>query len=212
MLSPVTFRTTIAAMKHILAFLGAVVLLTGCFDSDAEIRVDDDGSGRIDLEYRIDKELFRLGVFDDSDLALPIPVSRADFERAADNVDGLRLRRYRVREEAGLVTVEARLSFESVEALSHWYGAEGSISLRESSGRTVWTQLLAPGSVDSTVAEAIARSLEGYTVRYVLRPPSRVIGSSLGEITEDGRASEVELTLSELATTEGPVIWSVEWE
>lgn len=207
------FRTTIENMKNGLLWLPAALLLTGCLSVDTTIELNRNGSGRIDLVYEIDRELYDLGVFDDTDNALPIPISREQFEDTAEMIPGLQLRRYRVREEIGTVTVTARLLFDSVEALNAWYGGGASaISITEDGESTVWRQLLYPGGGSSGEAgTALGDSLEGYRISYRLEPSSNVISAGIGEISENGKAALIEISLRDIVTAESPSYWEVTW-
>jgi len=201
-------------MKHVLVLLGVIVLLSACLDVDTTIDVRRDGSGTVDIRYVIDEELYHLGVFDDSDTALPIPISRSDFEAAAAGVEGLRLRRYRMHQDAGLIQVEARLAFDSAAGLSRWYGGGAeSITLKENGDGWVWSQLIAPGSGDlGPAGDAFAESLDGYNVRFELHPPEKINAANIGTVSDDGRTVVLEYSLREIASTTEEIRWVVEWQ
>jgi hypothetical protein len=207
------FRTTIPTMKYGIPLLAVALLLTGCLSVDTSIDLNRDGSGRLDIIYEIDAELYDLGVFDDTDNALPVPISRDEFRDTTSRIDGLRLRRYRMREEIGMVTVTAGIQFDSVEALNEWYGGgAAAISVSENGGQSTWSQLLYPGGgSDGEMIAALGESLDGYKMRYRLQPPSSVISAGIGQIIDGGRAASVEVTLSEIATAQNPLYWEVSW-
>ncbi|MEE8440417.1 MAG: hypothetical protein V3S41_01755 [Spirochaetia bacterium] len=200
-------------MKHSLFLLVSGLLLTGCLSVETAIDLNRNGSGRLDIVYEIDEELYGLGVFDDTDNALPVPISRNQFEETVGNIPGLRLRRYRVSEEIGMVTVTARLLFDSVAALNAWYGGgPTAISVTQEGESTAWRQLLYPGGGSSgEVGTALAASLDGYRISYRLSPPSTVISAGIGEITNNGRTASVEVGLREIVTAESPLYWVVTW-
>lgn len=206
-------RTTIPPMKHGLSVLLAVMVLGGCFDVETSVVLGRDGGGHVDLVYRIDEELFRLGVFDDSLAALPVPLSREDFENAADGIPGLSVRRYRMIEEVGYVLVSARLMFDSVESLSMWYGGgTDALSLSGDGSSSRWSQLIAPsGAARNEVSDSLAESLEGYGLRFELRPPERVRSANIGSVSSDGRVAVLELPLAEIVGTTSEIRWNVEW-
>jgi hypothetical protein len=207
------FRTTIAIMKYGIALVAVALLLTGCLSVDTTIALNRDGSGRLDIVYEIDSDLYDLGVFDDTDNALPIPISRDQFRETADRIPGLRLRRYGIHEEVGTVTVTARLQFDSVEALNAWYGGETSaITVTESGGESTWSQLLYPGGgSQDTIGTALGESLDGYRLTYRLEPPSDVISAGIGQVIDGGRSAIVEVSLSEIVAARTPMHWKVSW-
>jgi hypothetical protein len=203
-------------MKRMLVIGAIVAALSGCLNVETEISLDDDGSGSIDLVYAIDRSFYELGVFDDSDVALPIPISEDEFREAVRLHRGLRLRRYRKREEENVIVVEARIDFESVAALSAWYGGssdgEGAISLSEEGGNTQWRQLLYPGGgANDEIALALGESLQGFALSYTLRPPGEIVSAAPGEISSDRRRATVTVPLEQIVTATEPVYWNVRW-
>ena len=200
-------------MKYGLSLLVAALLLTGCLSVDTTIELNRDGSGRLDIAYEIDAELYDLGVFDDTDNALPVPISRDQFEDTVNRIPGLRLRRHRVREDIGVVTVTARLLFDSVDALNAWYGGgSAAVSVTDEGESTLWRQLLYPGGGGAgEVGTALGDSLEDYRISYRLEPPSDLISAGIGEMSDDGKAAFVEISLDEIVTAAVPSYWEVRW-
>jgi hypothetical protein len=203
-------------MRWSVLVLVALVALAGCIDVDSHVELRRDGSGRLDVIYEIDEEFYELGVFDESDAALPVPLSEADFRETVEQIDGLRLRRYRSRSEDGVITVTVRLDFESIAALDSWYSggiSSGSaVEVSTQGGESTWRQLLYPGDgVDGELGEALAASLDGYTVRYALTPPDRVASSTPGAIVNGGRTAEVVVPLSEMVGASEALYWEVSW-
>jgi len=200
-------------MKHGLLLLVAILLLSGCLSVETTIELNRDQSGRLDIVYEIDAELYDLGVFDDTDNALPVPISRDQFVDTANRIPGLRLRRYRVREDVGVVTVTARLLFDSVEALNAWYGGGvAAISVTREGESTVWRQLLYPGGGSGgEIAAAIGASLDGYGMVYRFEPPSDVVSAGIGEISGNGKMASVRIEFTDIVTAEVPAYWEVRW-
>ncbi len=203
-------------MNRMVIVAAFAIALSGCLSVETEISLSDDGSGRMDMVYTIDREFYELGVFDNSDMALPIPVSEAEFREAVRLHEGLRLRRYRSREEENSIVIEVRLEFESVEALSAWYGGseEGgeAITLEAAGGRTVWHQLLYPGDgADGEIAEALGESLEGYALSYTLRPPREVVSATPGVVSSGRKEATISIGLDEIVRAVEPVFWDVRW-
>jgi hypothetical protein len=103
----------------------SVVLLSSCIGLSADIAIRRDGSGTITLEYRISPVLESLGKLDGNEDAPPLPVGRADFERTAARIEGLRLRSYSAGEKDGEKTVKAALDFSNLAALTIFLDALG---------------------------------------------------------------------------------------
>jgi hypothetical protein len=125
----------------LLAPLGALFLGVSCVGVTADIRISHDGSGVIDLEYRIPSGVEGLGRLDGNAGWPIVPVGRADFERTAARIEGLRLRSYSARESGGDCIYTAKFSFTGMGVLVRFLGegalwSEGAgLSLTLSEGR-----------------------------------------------------------------------------
>lgn len=189
--------------------LAAVLALSGCLSTDASITLDADGGGSIDLTYVVDRQAWDVGVFDDSDTARPVPIARGEFEQTAQMVEGLELRSHRISRDEQRVTVEARLRFDSPEALAGLLGAEAlEVELGDDGGS--WRYLVAPGGgSDGEQARLLAEELAAYTLSFSLRAPATITASS-GE-DDGGRTATFSASLGDVATAQEPIVWEVRW-
>ncbi len=184
------------------------VSLSSCLSTETTVTLRENGSGTVDFVYRIDREAWETGVFDDSDAARPIPVGRRDFDRAVLQIDGLRLRSHRISRGDDLVTVSARIDFAHLDALRALLGAV-SLEVRLSEEDGLWRQVVAEGR-GAPQAQELARSLEGYELRFELRPPRPVVSAG-GQTVAGARAASFTVPLSEVAAATEPIIWEVRW-
>ena len=191
--------------------LPVAVFLSGCLDVAARVEIRENGSGTIDLQYRIDAMAYDTGVFDDSETSGPFPVSRSDFQTAARSIDGLFLRRYRSSRQDGIQTVDVTLRFDSPEALVGFLGGE-SLSLESRQGETVWRQIVVPGGGSAGPgADEFAAELDDYRITYVIDPDRPIIRASAGTIQGEGDAVEFSVSLGEIARATEETILEVVW-
>jgi hypothetical protein len=192
----------------IVTLLG-LLLLAGCISTETDISISSDGSGTIEIVYQVDRMTYETGVFDDGGPG-PIPLRRVDFQNAAAAVDGLRLRRYRSRTEDEIVTVTARLSFDTADALVSFIGEEY-LEITSRGDRTTWRQVIIPeGLVPGEGAAALAADLEPYTISYRIDPDAPIISVSGGTLSGGDDAVEVEVTLGQMITGD-PLVLEVVW-
>jgi hypothetical protein len=199
-----------------MAALLALPLFAGCLSTTTRISLDDDGSGTIALHYEIHRTAWETGVFDESDVARAVPVTRVEFASAALSVAGLALRSHSVSVPRGEgteddpVTVDAELSFDGPEALRRFLGAD-SLSLSVTPDGGHWELVVARGNgADGEGARALAASLEGYTMVLELDPPAAPTNHN-GAPADNGRRSRFTLPLSRIVTAVEPVVWEVRW-
>lgn len=196
------------SVRRALGFALVAMLFGGCLSTDTTISLRQDGSGTVELVYLIDRQAWETGVFDESDAARPVPVSRRDFDRAVLQVEGLRLRSHRIVRDDDLVTVTARIAFADVDSLRAFLGADLlDVRLSESDGH--WRQVIAAGRGDPR-AQELARSLEGYEMRFLLTPPRPVVSGSAGAVAGAATASFA-VSLSDIVTAADPILWEVRW-
>ncbi len=194
-------RVTVLAVVNI-------ALLSGCLSTDTAITLKDNGSGSIELVYTIDRAAWETGVFDDSDLARPIPVTRHEFDDAALLIEGLTLRSHRTTETDESVVVAARLDFASVDDLRRFLGVD---SLEVDVDAGLWRQTIAPGDgTDSPQSQSLAGSLDGYELRFRLDPP-RPVTSTNGEVVDGGGEATFTASFARILTAQDALVWEVRW-
>lgn len=131
-------------------------LLTGCLRSETTVELREDGSGRISVRYEIDTVAYDTGAFGSEAAGRIVPVTERDFTRAALQLDGLSLRRYRSSRDDDTVVVTAVLDFDSVSTLERFLGVGSvEVELSDSGGR--WSQIIAPGRTANEGDEALAQ-------------------------------------------------------
>ncbi len=182
------------------------ILLTGCISSEMEITLEQDGSGEVRLTYEFSEELYGLGVFDESDVARPIPVTREEFEEAA-LVSGARLRSYSLSSNDGDITVQARLSFDTLETLGLLLGREALTVALDDDGGSL-TYRLSDGSADAS--PDLAASLDDYTITLRLNAPADISTAQPGELLDESTA-ELSLSLGDVARDTELIEWRVDW-
>lgn len=199
----------------VLVPLLAVLLFTGCLDATTRVDLEAGGSGELVLTYLIEPAAWRTGVFDESDVARPIPVTRREFERAAARIEGLSLRSYR-REEPGeqeadaRIRVNARLTFDDTEALRRFLGAQ-SLEVRTGPDSGSWRMVIAAGAGSAGEgASALAESLAGYSLTFELDPPAPITADT-GTTLDDGDRSRQSVSFDRIITATRPIVWEVSW-
>ncbi len=195
--------------------LGAALLLSGCLDVTATIELNEDGSGRFDLEYRLSTDVYEMGVFDEESSFVPVPVHEEDLRRAAEAVDGVEMRDYSLQRSDEEVLIRSSIAFDSLAALNAYYSpGEERIRLGEDGGRRQLQVDLHPGDVgelDEETRSFAEAYLSEYTVAVRVRPPGRVTTAQAMEVAENGRSATAAVSLAELFTGTAPQTVSVDW-
>jgi len=144
-----------------------------CVGVVSRITLNRDGSGTIQLEYRIARELESMGKLDGNEKWLPIPVGRADLERTAARIQGLSLTSYSSRQQGADTIHSAEFSFASLEALSAFFDSQGQQFLADKSGKRMRLAFPEQTNTDPDFKELLTDALEGYEFSFSLTVPGQ---------------------------------------
>ena len=112
-------------LSRVCFFILVPAFFLSCIGAASHITLNQDGSGSITLEFRVALEFENMGKLDGNEKELPVPVGKMDLERSAARVPGLRLLSYTSRQDGVDMVHRAELSFDSPEALSAFFDADG---------------------------------------------------------------------------------------
>jgi hypothetical protein len=191
------------------------ILLCSCVGIESRIELRPDGSGTLTLSYKVAQYMKNIDVGRE-DKRLPLPVSRDDFRRAADGIEGLRLLELDQREDEKDIYIRAVLEFDTLEALNGLGPKPGlGLSLYESGGERTLRQEIAPAARSGELSEdslaMISDYFEGYGLAYTLRVPAPIKRHNLGELSQDRRSLTYNATVLQLMQAVEPVILEVVW-
>ena len=215
------------ALSLTFLMLLCTLLVVGCIDIEAELRLRRNETASLKLDYSFVSELLSIGVFDSDGELLPIPVARSDFERSADEIEGISVRTYRRWSNGDRIQVRVRLDFDNLTALSRFWeplgnfdGSSGSTAATiaapleltsDTDGSRLRLLLANPhGTIFGERAGSLSRSfLRGHSYRLMIRLPGAV--RSLSQGSARGRRATIELELPELLEARQPLWWEVSW-
>ena len=130
----------------------ALFLAASCLGAGADITLKRDGSGTMNLEYRLSRVAESLGKQDCNENWPPVPLGRADFERTVRRIDGLSLRSFSTRAEGQDVVYRAGLGFSGPAALVRFLDPSGISAFTPGEDRNRLT-LVIPGGGGQSGAE-----------------------------------------------------------
>lgn len=203
-------------MRKLAVVCLSLAFLSSCIGIDSRLTVRDNGSGTLQLTYRISQLVADLGVSSTGKSVIPLPVSRPDFERSLAAANGrVRLTRFDKSEDQKDITIRAELSFDSLDALAKIdafhdadlkWGTEG--------GHRVFSQVVArtpkqPLSDDSR--RMLDTVFDGYDLSFVVVAPQPIQGSTLGTLSDDKRTLTYKTTIKDVMTTTQDLVLSASW-
>jgi hypothetical protein len=124
-------------MKIYLAALTAF-MLTACLGMESEIDIKQNGSGTVNMTYRISNELFSMGALPGNENYPPVPAGREDFERTFNRIPGMEMTSYAEKADARDRIFLIKASFDNLDALVKFLDAQGKqASLEHKDGKTI---------------------------------------------------------------------------
>jgi hypothetical protein len=170
------------------AFLALLVfLLSSCLGANIDIRLNQNGSGTISLEYFVSRSLDSLGKLDGNERWNTIPTGRADFQRSIDRLPEMRLLSFSSKEDDRNIINTARMEFSSVQGLLAFLDSGGrrcSFSTDAGFSRLVLTLSEGRRSESSSLDELIAGISASYAVKISVSFPGE---GSLAVMDRQGR-------------------------
>jgi hypothetical protein len=185
-----------------------ISILCSCIGLKTDIVLRADGTGTVNMEYRISREFQDIGALDGNARWPSVPVGQADFERTVSRMEGLRLLSFSTREEGSDLLYRAAVGFSKLEDILPLLGAgEETVSLVRGEGRSLVLRL-APGRESGSEAEnpellaLVEEAFRAYDIAISLSAPSPVElrvreGKGL-KIEQGGRKAGFSIPVSEI--------------
>ena len=203
-------------MRKIVLLCLAVALLSSCIGIDSRLTVMDNGSGTLQLTYRISQLVADLGVSSTGRSVIPLPVSKTDFERSIASSNGkVRLARFDKSEDEKDITIHAELAFDSLDALAKIDAfRDADLKSGMDGAHRTFSQVVArtprqPLSDDSRrMLEAL---FDGYDLSFVVVAPQPIQDSTLGTLSADKKTLTYKTTIKDVMTTTQDLVLTARW-
>jgi len=211
---------------HRTAFLCCAALFPlfflSCVGVVSRIALNRDGSGTMQLEYRIARELESMGKLDGNEKWLPIPAGRADLERTAARVPGLSLVSYSARQQGADTIHSAEFSFASLEALSAFFDSQGRQFLADAGGKRIRLAFPEQANTNPDFKELLTGALEGYEFSFSLTVPEqasvvwldkdgKTIQNVIGSCLSRNNSVEYTVPMGQLVFLDASQVMEVRW-
>ncbi len=203
-------------MRKIALLLLACVLCVSCVGIDSHLSVRRDGSGTLQLDYRVSLLVADLGSSSSEQGVVPLPLSKEDFQQSLASSQGkVRLTRFDRSQDDKDILIHATLEFASLDALAQVNAFRDSQLKLTTSGSThTFSQLIArppakPVSQDSL--SMVDAFFGDYTLTFTVQTPSAITSNSLGTLSEDHRTLTYTTSVKDLLVTDKDVVLTASW-
>jgi hypothetical protein len=182
---------------------------------DAEISIRADGSGKLQLEYRISEQADSLGRLDGNERWQTVPVGRVDFERGISRIRGLRLKSFSTKKNAsgGYIINRAELEFKNIEALAAFFDAAGTrVSYKKENGKNrlsfIFLERQEGGAaIDPDLRQLVREVSAGFSIKIALSAPDNALleitpNTAQAAAVKKGKKVSFEIGTGDLLTLE----------
>jgi hypothetical protein len=192
------------------------VALTSCVGIDSRLTIHNDGSGVLALTYRVSQLVVNLGNPVEGKGVVPLPLSKADFERSLAATQGkVRLTGFDRSEDQKDITIRAELTFDSLEALAQVDAFQSAqIHVATDSGNHSFSELIAKAPSEPITDDSLRMAdafFGGYDLAFAVEAPQPVKSNSLGTLSADKRVLTYKTTVSDILRTKNDIILSMSW-
>jgi hypothetical protein len=203
-------------MRKIAALCLTLALLSSCIGIDSRLTVQDNGSGTLQLTYRISQLVADLGISSTGKSVIPLPVSKTDFERSLASSNGkVRLARFDKSEDEKDITIHADLAFDSLDALARIDAfRDADLKSGTDGSHRTFSQVVArtPRQPINDDSKRMLQALfDGYELSFVLVAPQPIQDSTLGTLSADKKTLTYRTTIKDLMTTMQDLVMSARW-
>jgi hypothetical protein len=194
----------------------AAVVLSSCVGIDSRLTIRANGSGTLALTYRVSQLVVNLGSPVDGKSVVPLPLSRADFERSLATTQGkVRLTRFDRSEDQKDVTIHAELSFDSLDALSRMDAFQNAQIRSSADGGThTFSELIAKAPQEPLTDDSL-RMVDaffgGYDLTFTIEAPQPIKTNSLGTLSADKRVLTYKSSIGDVVRTKNDIVLSMSW-
>jgi len=203
-------------MRKIVILCAALALLTSCIGIDSRLAVHDNGSGTLSLTYRVSQVVTELGTASTGRSAVPLPLSRADFERSLAATDGkVRLTGFDRSENEKDITIHAELSFDSVDALARidaFHDAQ--LGWTTDGSQRTFSQLVARAPREPLTDDSkrmLDALFEGYDLSFVVEAPRPIKNATLGTLSADRKTLTYTTSIKDALSSAKDLVLSATW-
>jgi hypothetical protein len=198
-------------------FILAVIafFLCSCIGVDSRLSIRADGSGTLDLTYRISQTVTDLGRSGTQKSPLPLPLTKADFDRGLSDVSGVRLTSFSRSENEADIMIHAVIAFDSVSALAQVtsFKDEAPALSVAGSGHT-YSQVIVKAASEELSSDTLAMLdslFSDYHLSFSVEAPAQIQSFSLGTLSQDKRTLSYSASVKELVTTTKDIVMSLSW-
>ncbi len=203
-------------MHKIAALCVAVLLLASCVGIDSTLTIHDNGSGTLDLSYRVSQSVAQLGLSTAGKPVIPLPISRSDFDRSLAPTNGkVKLTKFERTENEKDITINAQLSFDSLDSLSHVAAFHDSdLKAGTDGSRRTFSQVIGralPTPLTDETKRMIEALFTGYDLSFTVKAPRAIQSTSLGALSADKQSVTYKVSVIDVLETKSDLVLTLSW-
>jgi hypothetical protein len=199
--------------------IGLALLLSSCIGIKSTVTFNRDGSGVVEMEYRISKMITEMGEGEEG-VDVPLPISEEDLEASLADNPNLTLRSVSQREDETDTYITAEIEFKKVEEFTDVEDfSEMPMKLEKNGNEYTFAQLISEGTegeeeeeMDAETKAMMESFFEGYELVFTVEAPAPITEYNLGELASDKRSVTFAIPLLEMNNLKEETVLEVKWK
>ncbi|MCD6123245.1 MAG: hypothetical protein J7K04_15525 [Spirochaetales bacterium] len=195
--------------------LFGILILTSCIGVDTTISFNDNGSGKLSIQYKISKMVVNLGASNEEAPVVPLPVSEDDFKRSVEKAKGLKLLSYKQSEDENDIYIAAVIGFNRIENFKEMKGFNSMpATLKKQGDSFLFSQRIAtkPEHIpDEDSLKMIDTLFKGYKISFTIKAPKEIQSHNMGNLSSDKRTLTYSIPVAELVRIGEDIYLTISW-
>ena len=194
-------------------FLFAAFFLSGCVDLKADLVFSPDGSGRMSVDYRVDRAVAALEKTSGGADALPLPLEKAALDQRVRSTPGVSRNRWSREDLKDEIHILAEFGFSDPASFARFLDPNGKrVSYKTVDRVREFGIVLASGSRPPDDAAAwVDLSYEKDSVDLSVTLPDRALSVSAGTLSASGTTVRYSIPTSEILKSPNALTWTIRW-
>lgn len=202
--------------KALVPLAVGLFLLSSCIDVDENITVSADGSGVVDLSYRVARVAVDLPRATGTSVSFPLPPNPGAIESSVAKAPGLALQSFTPVSEVATIGAKTTIRFDRVDLLNALLenGAGRGFTYLSTPTLATFTQRIYPGNpsgIDQQTLDMVKSLFGDYKLVFSLHTPRRIQTVNIGSTSRDGTTASYSTTIPDIIQSKTPIVWEVTW-
>lgn len=190
-----------------------IIFFNSCLTINSEMKINSNGSGTININYKLERGLVGISTLGSDDEIVPIDLSEDKIVQLIGGRDDIVYENYSLKENDNDYIVNVTFLFDNIDALNSILPVENAVSLIREGSETIFTQGIVAETnedINEVTLEILEDIYKDHSFSLEVKVPSDIIAVLNGNKIETRTALYSEKFLDIISSNDKKV-WSIRW-